>query len=136
MAHWLVKSEPSVWSWDQMVKAKRTHWDGVRNAQAAASLRAMKRGDLAFFYHSNEGKEIVGIVEIVKEFYPDPADESGRFGMVDVKAAEPLATPVTLATIKADPELKELALVRQSRLSVMPIDEKSWKRIRRLGGLK
>lgn len=136
MAHWLVKSEPSVWSWDQMVKAKTTHWDGVRNAQAAASLRAMKRGDLAFFYHSNEGKEVVGIVEVVKEFYPDPADETGRFGMVDVKAVEPLATPVSLATIKADPELKNLALVRQSRLSVMPIDEKSWKHLRRLGGLK
>jgi predicted RNA-binding protein with PUA-like domain len=132
MNYWLVKSEPSAWSWDQMVKAKITHWDGVRNAQAASYLKQMAKGDRAFFYHSNEGKEIVGIVEIVKQAHPDPGDEKGRAVMVDVKAVAPLKHPVTLAQIKADAKLKNLALVRQSRLSVMPIDEASWKAILKL----
>ena len=134
MAHWLVKSEPSVYSWDQMVADKRTHWNGVRNFQAAANLKAMKVGDTCFFYHSNEEKAIVGVVEIAKTYYPDPTDETGKFGMVDVKALKPLKKPVTLATIKADPELADLALVRQSRLSVMPIDAKAWTKIVKLGG--
>jgi predicted RNA-binding protein with PUA-like domain len=134
MAHWLVKSEPSVYSWDNMVADKRTHWNGVRNFQAAASLKAMKVGDTCFFYHSNEEKAVVGVVEIAKTYYPDPSDETGKFGMVDVKAHKKLKKPVTLATIKADPELAELALVRQSRLSVMPIDAKAWTKIVKLGG--
>jgi len=134
MAHWLVKSEPSVYSWDNMVADKRTHWNGVRNFQAAANLKAMKVGDTCFFYHSNEEKAVVGVVEIAKTYYPDPSDETGKFGMVDVKAHKKLKKPVTLATIKADPELAELALVRQSRLSVMPIDAKAWAKIVKLGG--
>jgi predicted RNA-binding protein with PUA-like domain len=134
MAHWLVKSEPTVYSWDKMVADKRTHWNGVRNFQAAASLKAMKVGDTCFFYHSNEERAVVGVVEIVKTYYPDPSDETGKFGMVDVKAHKRLKQPVTLATIKADPELATLALVRQSRLSVMPIDAKAWTKIVKLGG--
>jgi predicted RNA-binding protein with PUA-like domain len=134
MAHWLVKSEPSVYSWDNMVADKRTHWNGVRNFQAAANLKAMKVGDTCFFYHSNEEKAVVGVVEIAKTYYPDPSDETGKFGMVDVKAHKKLKKPVTLATIKADPELADLALVRQSRLSVMPIDAKAWAKIVKLGG--
>jgi predicted RNA-binding protein with PUA-like domain len=135
MNHWLMKSEPGAWSWDQMVAARTTNWSGVRNNAAALHMKHMRRGDLAFFYHSNEGKEIVGILEIVKEYYPDPTDEAGRFGMVDVKAVRPLKTPVTLAQIKADPLLKNLPLVKQSRLSVGPVDKKSWKTICRLGGV-
>ena len=133
MAKWLVKSEPFKYSWDQMVADGRTHWDGVRNYQALNNMRAMKNGDLAFFYHSNEGKEIVGIVEIVKEFYPDPDDE--RSGLVDVKAVQAVPTPVTLKAIKADESLHDVALVRQSRLSVMPIDDESWEKLSKMGGL-
>jgi predicted RNA-binding protein with PUA-like domain len=134
MAHWLLKSEPSKYPWTRMVADKRTHWDGVRNFQAASSLKAMKVGDSCFFYHSNEERSVVGIVEVVKTYYPDPSDETGKFGMVDVKAVKPLKAPVTLATIKADPALATLALVRQSRLSVMPIDDKSWTKILKLSG--
>src|SRR3954469_17020178 len=134
MAHWLVKSEPSVYSWDNMVADKRTHWNGVRNFQAAASLKAMKVGDTCFFYHSNEERAVVGVVEIAKTYYPDPSDETGRFGMVDVKAVGPLKSPVTLAAIKADPKLADIALVRQSRLSVMPLSDAAWKRILDMGG--
>ena len=136
MNYWLIKSEPSTWSWDQMVAAKITHWDGVRNAQAANNLKAMKLGDQAFFYHSNEGKQIVGIVQIVKAAYPDPGDDNGRAVMVDVKAVRALDKPVTLAQIKADAQLKNLPLVRQSRLSVMPIDAESWKKICKMGGVR
>lgn len=135
MAHWLMKSEPSVYSWDRLVKDKRTQWDGVRNALAANNMKAMKKGDRAFFYHSNEGLEIVGIMEIVREYYPDPKDESGKFGMVDVKPVMPLKTPVTLKAIKAEPKLQDLPLVRMSRLSVSPVDEASWKLICRMGGV-
>ena len=134
MNYWLIKSEPSVWSWEQMAAAKLTHWDGVRNAQAANNLKAMKVGDRAFFYHSNEGKEIVGIVQIVKAAYADPGDGSGRAVMVDVKAVEPLKRPVTLAEVKTDGQLKNLPLVKQSRLSVMPIDAASWQKICRMAG--
>jgi predicted RNA-binding protein with PUA-like domain len=126
MAHWLLKSEPFKYSWDQMVKDGRTHWDGVRNHQAAANLKAMKIGDHAFFYHSNEGKEIVGIVEIVREAYPDPSDEAGRFVMVDVSPVRPIARAVTLAEMKATAALAELALIRQSRLSVVPVSDDHW----------
>ncbi|TDQ83982.1 putative RNA-binding protein with PUA-like domain [Dongia mobilis] len=136
MNYWLVKSEPFKYSWDQLLKDGRTFWNGVRNYQAANNLKAMKKGDPVFFYHSNEGLEIVGIAEVVKEYYPDHTDESGRFGMVDLKPARPLKTPVTLATIKADPALGDIALIRQSRLSVMPITPAQWKHICKLGGVK
>jgi predicted RNA-binding protein with PUA-like domain len=135
MNYWLVKSEPTKWSWDDQVRAGTTHWDGVRNAQATINLKAMRIGDHAFFYHSNEGKEIVGVVEIVREFYLDPRDETGKFGMVDVKASEKLPRPVTLAQIKADPALKTMALVRQSRLSVMPVTAQEWEMIAAMAGL-
>ncbi len=134
MRYWLVKSEPSAYSWSQMVKDGRTNWSGVRNHQAAANLKAMKKGDQAFFYHSNEGKEIVGVVEIVKEAYPDPTDETGKFVMVDVKPAKALKTPVTLAAIKSNPALKSMALVKQSRLSVCPVTAEEYKEIAKHGG--
>jgi predicted RNA-binding protein with PUA-like domain len=136
MSTWLLKSEPSAYSWQDLVKEGRTHWNGVRNHQAANNLKAMKRGDRAFFYHSGEERAIVGIAEIVKEAYPDPSDETGRFVMVDVKPLEPVATPVTLATIKADKRLAELALLRQGRLSVVPITAEEWRLLCRMGGAK
>jgi predicted RNA-binding protein with PUA-like domain len=136
MAFWLVKSEPSSYSWEQMVKDGRTFWSGVRNFQASNNLKAMAKGDRAFFYHSGDDKAVVGIVEVVKAYYPDHTDESGKFGMVDVKAVAPVKTPVTLAAIKAEPKLKNLLLVKQSRLSVMPIDEPSWRLICSMGGVK
>ena len=132
MAYWLLKSEPAKYSWEQMVKDKRTHWDGVRNFQAAANMRAMKRGDRAFFYHSNEGKEIVGIVEIVKPFYPDPADDTGKFGLVDVAPVAAVGRPVGLAEMKQVPDLAGMALLRQSRLSVCPVSDREWQAICRL----
>jgi predicted RNA-binding protein with PUA-like domain len=135
MAYWLLKSEPSKYSWQQMARDERTAWDGVRNHQAAANLRAMAMGDRAFFYHSNEGLAIMGIVEVARTYYPDPGDVDGRFGMVDVRAVRALPRPVTLAAIKAEPRLGNLALVRQSRLSVMPVDAASWKLLCRMGGL-
>ena len=136
MAYWLLKSEPSAYSWDQLVKDKRTNWSGVRNFQAAINLKAMKKGDRAFFYHSGEGPEIVGIVEIVKEHYPDPGDKTGRFVMVDVAPVTALKQPVTLAAIKAEPKLKDMALVRQSRLSVSPVKPEEWRIICKMGGVK
>lgn len=135
MAKWLLKSEPFKYSWDQMVKDKTTRWDGVRNFQAANNMKAMAKGDECFFYHSNEGKEIVGIVTVVKTFYPDPADETGKFGLVDVAAAKPLPHPVTLKQIKETDALASMALVRQSRLSVCPVSEKEWQAILKLGRL-
>ena len=135
MAYWLVKSEPFKYSWDRMVADGRTHWDGVRNYQASNNLKAMEVGDRAFFYHSNEGLEIVGIVEIVRTYYPDPSDVSGRFGMVDVAPVMPVKTPVTLKQIKADPLLQSMALVRQSRLSVCPVSEEEWARVCDLAGV-
>jgi predicted RNA-binding protein with PUA-like domain len=135
MAYWLMKSEPSAYSWQQLVKDKRTNWSGVRNFQARNNLQAMKKGDQAFFYHSNEGLEIVGIVEIVKEFYPDPDDKTGKFGMVDVKPVKALKTPVTLAALKADKRFADLALLRASRLSVGPVGDAHWKEICKLGGV-
>lgn len=135
MAYWLVKSEPFKYSWDRMVADGVTHWNGVRNHQASNNLKAMRLGDRAFFYHSNEGLEIVGVVEVVREYYPDPSDETGRFGMVDVRAVASVATPVTLKQIKADPELADMALIRQSRLSVCPVTLSQWDHIRRLAGM-
>ena len=135
MAYWLVKSEPGAWSWKDQVKAGTTDWSGVRNPQAANFMKAMRKGDRAFFYHSGEERRIVGVVEILREFYPDPKDAGGRFGMVDVKTVAPLPKPVTLAAIKAERKFSDLALVRHSRLSVMPIDETSWKLLSRMGGI-
>jgi len=126
MPYWLLKSEPSSYPWDQLVADGRTHWNGVRNAQALNNLRAMKAGDRAFFYHSNEGKEIVGVVEVVKTFYPDPTDKSGKLGMVDVKPLMAAAVKVGLPAMRAKPELAELSLLRQSRLSVCPVSTQEW----------
>ena len=133
--YWLMKSEPGAWSWQDQVREGSAEWDGVRNHQAANNLKAMKVGDKAFFYHSVTEKRIVGVLEVVREYYPDPTDPSGRFGMVDVKALEPFKTPVTLQHIKRDERLDHLALVRQSRLSVMPVDATAWRLICRLGGV-
>ena len=129
MQYWLMKSEPDVWSIDQQKKAgaKGAPWDGVKNYQAAKNLRNMKKGDLCFFYHSNIGKEIVGIVEVIKEFYLDKTDQKGRFVAVTVKFKEKFTYPVTLENIKMVKKLSHLSLIKQSRLSVMPIDSKSWK---------
>jgi predicted RNA-binding protein with PUA-like domain len=137
MAYWLMKSEPSSWSWDQQVAAgaKGTFWNGVRNHSAKLNLMAMKKGERAFFYHSNEERAIVGIVEIIKTYYPDPSDEKGVFGMVDVKAVKPFPRPVTLAQIKAEPRLAEMVLVNNSRLSVQPVTEKEWDLILSMGGV-
>ncbi len=132
---WLVKSEPNVWSIDQQKKAgaKGTLWDGVRNYQAANNLKAMKKGDLCFFYHSNIGKEIVGIVEVVKEYFIDPTDKDKKFVAVQLKFKKKLKNFVKLEIIKQNKELSQLPLIKQSRLSVMPIDSKSWKLICKLG---
>lgn len=128
MAYWLFKSEPGAWSWDDQVAtgAAGEGWDGVRNYQAANNMKAMKVGDRGFFYHSVDEKRIVGIVEVIEEYHPDPTDKSGRFGMVTVKAIKPVVKPVTLADIKAEPRLEDFALVRQSRLSVVPVTDAQW----------
>ena len=133
--YWLVKSEPNVWSIDQHKRAgaKGTLWDGVRNYQAANNLKAMKKGDLCFFYHSNIGKEIVGIVEVIKEYFIDPTDKDKKFVAVQVKFKKRLKNFVKLETIKQNNKLSQLPLIKQSRLSVMPIDSKSWKLICKLG---
>jgi predicted RNA-binding protein with PUA-like domain len=136
MAHWLVKSEPSTYSWDQLVKDKKTSWTGVRNPTAQINLKAMKSGDRCFFYHSGEGKEIVGVAEVVKTAYPDPTDKAGKAITVDIKAVEPVKHPVTLAAIKADPKFKEFRLVRESRLSVVPVSDEHWKLITKMSAGK
>ncbi|MBM3489361.1 MAG: EVE domain-containing protein [Alphaproteobacteria bacterium] len=137
MAFWLVKSEPETWSWQAQVNrgAAGEPWDGVRNHQANNNLKAMAVGDRAFFYHSGEERRIVGIVEVIKPWWPDPKDETGKFGMVRVKAVAKLPTPVTLAAIKAEPDLADLLLVRHSRLSVMPVAEPQWRLICRMGSM-
>jgi predicted RNA-binding protein with PUA-like domain len=137
MAYWLLKSEPSSWSWDEQVKAgaKGTFWSGVRNHTAKGHLKAMKRGDRGFFYHSGDDKAVVGVVEVIKDYYPDHTDETGKFGMVDVKAVEALPKPVTLAAVKAEPKLKDMALIKFSRLSVQPVTDEEWLIVRRMGGL-
>lgn len=135
MAYWLVKSEPEAWSWEQQVEAGTSQWDGVRNAQASNNLKAMQVGDRAFFYHSGDERRIVGVVEVVRPYYPDAGDPSGRFGMVDVRTVSALPAPVSLAAIKGDPRLQHLALVRQSRLSVVPIDPPSWTLLTSMGGI-
>ena len=137
MAYWLVKSEPSSWSWSQQVAkaAKGEAWTGVRNHTAKLNLTKMKKGDQAFFYHSNEGKEIVGIVDIIREHYPDPSDPSGKFVCVDLKADRPLKTPVTLVAIKEEKALADMELIKLSRLSVQHVTADQWKRICKMGGL-
>jgi predicted RNA-binding protein with PUA-like domain len=136
MNYWLLKSEPEVYGWDQLVKDKKTNWSGVRNNAAALNLKAMKIGDRAFFYHSGEQRQVVGLCEIVKEAYPDPGDATGRFVQVDVKAIEPMPRPVTLAAIKAEPKLGEMRLVRESRLSVSPVTHDAWRLICQMAGMK
>ena len=135
MAYWLLKSEPGSWSWDDQVREGVGEWDGVRNHQANNNMKAMKRGDRCFFYHSVNDKEIVGVVEVVKEHYPDPTDASGRFGMVDVKPVVPVTQTVSLQQIKQDPLLQDMQLVRQSRLSVSPVTAAEWRRICTLAGI-
>ncbi len=136
MAHWLLKSEPDSWSWTQMMEAGRkgTTWNGVRNHVAKNHLKAMQLHDEALFYHSNEGKEIVGIVEVSKLYYPDPTDESGKFGMVDVRAVKPLPKPVGLIAIKDDTRFKDMILVNNSRLSVQPVTDTEWRAVCKMGG--
>jgi predicted RNA-binding protein with PUA-like domain len=133
MAYWLVKSEPDAFSWQQQVENGVEPWTGVRNAQAAKFLRSMAVGDRAFFYHSNVGKEIVGVVEVARAAYPDPTEETGRWACVDMRALAPMPKPVTLAAIKEEPGLDGIALVRQSRLSVMPISDEHWALLCRMG---
>lgn len=134
MAYWLMKSEPFKYSWDQLLKDKRTFWDGVRNYAARNNLRAMKKGDRAFFYHSNEGVEIVGIAEIIKEAYQDPTTSEAAWVSVDIKPIQTLKKPVSLAQIKADKRLANMALIRLARLSVQPVTEKEWQIIMELAG--
>ena len=134
--YWLVKSEPDSFSWGQQVAHGTEPWTGVRNHMARNNLKAMRLGDLAFFYHSNIGKEIVGIVEVVREAYPDPTAKDGDWVCVDIRAVAPMPRPVTLAAIKADPRLADFALVRQSRLSVMPVTKPQWDKLCRMGGYK
>ena len=135
MQYWLFKSEPGAWSWKDQVEVDTAEWDGVRNYQANNNMKEMNKGDRGFFYHSVNEKQIVGVVEIVKEHYPDSTDKSGRFGMVDVKALFPVKKPVTLADIKAEPQLADLALVKQSRLSVVPVGKKEWKILCKMAGI-
>lgn len=136
MAHWLIKSEPSKYSWDQLVADKQTFWDGVRNYQARNNLKAMQKGDEVFFYHSNEGLEIVGIVKVVKEAYQDPTTTDANWVVVNFKPVKKLKKPVTLATIKTDVRLEKIALIRLSRLSVCPITDEEWEIILELGETK
>ncbi len=136
MAYWLVKSEPGAWSWDDQVEAGTAEWDGIRNYQADNNMKAMKVGDRAFFYHSVDERSIVGVVEVAREHYPDPSDAKGRFGMVDVTAVTAVTSPVTLADIKAEPALADFALVRQSRLSVVPVAPGEWKLLCKMAGIK
>ena len=126
MKYWLLKSEPDAWSWDNQVKEGASMWDGVRNYQARNNLKEMKKNDLCFFYHSVTERSIVGIVKVVKEYYPDPTDKTGRFVVVDVKATKKLKKPVSLDQIKESSKLKNIALVKQSRLSVMPLKKTEW----------
>ena len=135
MQYWLFKSEPGAWSWKDQVEADIAEWDGVRNYQANNNMKEMNKGDRGFFYHSVNEKQIVGVVEVVKEHYPDSTDKSGRFGMVDVKALFTVKKPVTLADIKAEPQLADLALVKQSRLSVVPVGKKEWKILCKMAGI-
>ena len=138
MAHWLFKTEAETFSWAMQKKkgAKGEPWSGVRNWTAARNMKNMKKGDLGFFYHTGDEKQIVGIVEVIEEYQPDPTDEAGKFGMVVVKAVKDMPKPVTLAACKANPKLKEMSLVNSFRLSVQPVTDAEWKEVCRMGGLK
>jgi predicted RNA-binding protein with PUA-like domain len=138
MAYWLFKTEPETFSWDMQKKrgAKGEPWSGVRNYAAAKHMKAMKKGDLGFFYHTGDEKQIVGIVEVIAAYKPDPTDETGKFGLVDVKAVKDVPKPVTLATVKSDAKLKDMVLAREPRLSVQPVTDAEWKHISKLGGVK
>jgi len=138
MNHWLFKTEPETFSWEMQKQrgAKGEPWTGVRNFAAAKNMKAMKKGDLGFFYHTGDEKQIVGIVEVIAEYKPDPTDETRRFGLVDVRAVKDVPKPVTLADVKADPKLKGMVLAREPRLSVQPVTEEEWKHICKLGGVK
>ena len=138
MKYWLLKSEPETWSWEMQKKkgARGEPWSGVRNHTAKLNMMAMKQGDLGFFYHSGDEKAVVGIVEIIGEYRPDPSDEKGLFGMVIVKAMKDVPRPVTLAECKANPKLKEMSLVTSFRLSVQPVTDAEWKEVCKMGGLK
>jgi predicted RNA-binding protein with PUA-like domain len=137
MAYWLFKTEADAWSWDQQKKkgVKGEPWSGVRNFQAAKNMKAMKKGELGFFYHTGEERQIVGIVEVIGEYRKDPTDETGRFGLVEVQAVKDMPKPVRLAAIKADPAFADMVLVKYSRLSVQPVTPEEWKRICKMGGL-
>jgi predicted RNA-binding protein with PUA-like domain len=137
MAYWLLKTEPDAYSWDELVKkgAKGDAWTGVRNFRAREHLRAMKKGDQAFFYHTGDEKQVVGIAEVIREAYPDPTDKEGKFTAVDVKAVKPVKKPVTLAAVKADKRLKDMVLAKQPRLSVQPVTAEEWKIVGGMGGL-
>lgn len=132
-SYWLVKSEPNKYSWDDLVKDGSTYWDGVRNYTARNNLQAMKKGDLVLYYHSNQGKEVVGVAKVTKESYPDPTISDDRWAVVDLAPLKPFREPVTLAAIKADETLTGIALVKQGRLSVMPIEKKAFDRILKIG---
>ncbi len=138
MAYWLIKSEPSTWSWDDQVNAgaKGAAWEGVRNHQAKQNLMKMKKGERAFFFHTGEEKRIMGVVEVIAEFRPDPSEQTGKFGLVDVKAAEALPRPVTLVQCRGQPRLKHMVLVNNTRLSVQPVTAEEWRVIATLAGLK
>jgi predicted RNA-binding protein with PUA-like domain len=136
MSHWLIKSEPEVYSWDQLVKDKQTRWDGIRNYAARLHLRSMKKGDEIFFYHSNKGTEIIGIATVVKEAYPDPTSSDPAWFAIDIKAQKKLAIPVSLEQIKKEKKLSEMSLVRISRLSVQPVKEEEWRIIMKMGGME
>lgn len=136
MAYWLIKSEPGTWSWQEHANKAADAWTGVRNHQAKAHLAAMKKGDRAFFYHSGEGKEIVGVSEVVREAYPDATDKTGAFVCVDFKAIEPMKTPVTLAAIKTEKQLANMVLVKNSRLSVQPVTAEEWKLVRKMADMR
>jgi predicted RNA-binding protein with PUA-like domain len=136
MAHWLIKSEPSKYSWDQFVKDKQTHWDGVRNYAARNNLKAMKKGEEVFFYHSNEGLEIVGIAKVAKEFYQDPTTDDPNWVVVDFKPSKALKKPVSLAAIKADKRLANMQIIRLGRLSVSEVTDEEWNLIMEMGGMK
>jgi predicted RNA-binding protein with PUA-like domain len=138
MAHWLFKTEPETFSWAMQKKkgAKGEPWSGVRNWTAARNMKTMKKGDLGFFYHTGEEKQIVGIVEVIEESQPDPTDEAGKFGLVVVKAVKDVPKPITLADCKANPKLKDMSLVTSFRLSVQPVTDAEWKEVCRMGGLK
>ena len=138
MAHWLLKTEPETFSWDHQIKrgAKGEPWTGVRNFRARSNLKKMKKGEQAFFYHTGKEKQVVGIVEVIREAYPDPTDEGGVFVAVTVRSVKPLPEPVTLAAVKADPRLKDMALAKYARLSVQPVTDREWKMVCAMGGVK